>query len=621
VIIIKKLKTLLLIAIGLVSVLLLSYKVLDKTTPNNLREYRRIEIYDTKEKLIYSAFNNQEHTWISLNEINPLFLDTLIFSEDKRFYQHSGFDFLRISKSAYNNIRHKGNLEGASTLTQQLSRTIFLNNEKSLSRKTKELYYALYLESRFSKAEILEAYINLVFAGHGQTGFSEGSKFYFDKQIGELNLNEFLILTNCIKNPTYYSPILNYNNAIQAKNSLAEMLFANKRITENQLYEVLQSNIIPISAKKTDKDNSLHYFIDYVLTNIKEKKNYNIKNMRNYLKIATEYDSELASQINKKIPNYADLEVAICAIEPYTGYIKTMIGGKDYNTSNFNRTNQAKRQLGSTIKPFIYYTALEKGLSPTTVFKSEKTNFNSKNITYSPDNYNKSYDNTNITMAYALATSDNIYAVKALEKIGQKNFFSTLDKLSFEKPEFNLTLALGSNSESLLNLTTAYNILASEGKNIQPVALTSIQENNKLIYRASFNRRQKQILNSDSVFILSDLLTGTFDSSLNQKNRVTGELIANELTKTYAGKSGLTDTDSYMLGFNPQLTLGIWVGYDDNKPLTETNELRVAKKLWAFGMESYMQEKQDYWYNPPLGVYQKNVYLTEEYRKGVYFRQ
>jgi len=617
----KIVKILFLSCLALLLTLLLSYKILDINTPDSLKEYRRLEIYDAKENIIYSAFNNQEHSWVSLDEFNSLFLDALIFSEDKRFYQHSGFDFLRITKSAYNNLRRKNNLEGASTISQQLSRTIFLNNKKSLSRKTKELYYALYLESRYSKNEILEAYVNLVFVGHGQTGFSEGAQFYFNKQISELTLNEFLLLTNCIKNPTYYSPILNYTNAIQAKNSLAELLFKNKRITETQLNEVLQNNKINIYAKNQIKDNSIHYFIDYIIMNVKESKHYNIKNMRNYLKITSAYDTELASQINAKIPNHNDLEIAVCAIEPYTGYIKTMIGGKDYTTSNFNRVNQAKRQLGSTIKPFIYYTALEKGFSPISNFKSEKTNFYSKNIIYNPENYNNSYDNIDITMAYALATSDNIYAVKTLEKLGKKNFFSTLDKISFDKPEFNLTLALGSNSESLFNLTNAYNILASEGKDIKPVAVIEVHENNNLIYRDSTNRSKKKILSPDSVFILSDLLTGIFDSNLNQKNRVTGELIADKLTKKYAGKSGLTDTDSYMVGYNPQLTLGIWVGYDDNKPLTETSELRLAKTIWALGMETYMHEKQNYWYDMPLGICQKNAYLTDKYQKDIYFRR
>ena len=294
------------------------------------------------------------------------------------------------------------------------------------------------------------------------------------------------------------------------------------------------------------------------------------------------------------------------------------MGGKDYKKSRFNVATSSKRMIGSTIKPMLYYEAIENGFTPLSSFKSEAADIYLGSEKYSFKNYSDLYDNKKITMAYALATSDNIYAIKTHLYLGSEKLINFLKKFNIDEIEDVVSLALGSVHMSLLELTTIYNTFSTLGLFDTPTAVNKIISNNKVVYLKK--KKEKELLSKATSYIITDLLTGTFDTKLSNTNVVTGARIANLLNCKVAAKSGLTDYDSYFIGYTPLYTIGIWSGYEDNSLLIDEVAKRYPKDIFPIILNTLMNKKNT-WYEKPNAVYMQYVSPRQGYYKNLYFKK
>ena len=295
----------------------------------------------------------------------------------------------------------------------------------------------------------------------------------------------------------------------------------------------------------------------------------------------------------KTIEKSSNIQAALVAMKPETGEVTALVGGRDYQQSPFNRATQAVRQPGSTIKPLLYYAALENGFTPSTTLTSEVTTFafDDGKSSYSPKNYNHQYANADITLAQAIALSDNIYAVKTHLFLGQDKLIETASRFGLTtKMDEVPSLALGTSGARVIEMVNAYSILANGGKKVQPVFITKV-ENHKGEVLYQQKKETEQILDPDQAFVMTQMLTGVFDEKLNGYTKVTGSTIAKQLTRPYAGKSGSTSTDSWMIGYTPQLVTGVWTGYDQAKKIERPLEKTYAKKIWATFMETSLKDE------------------------------
>jgi len=556
----------------------------------------------------YFELNNKTSTYVKLEEISDYLKKAIIAVEDRHFYEHHGFDYLRIGKAILDNLKTLSRRYGASTITQQYARNLYLTHEKSWERKLREAYYTILLEMNYSKDDILEGYLNTIYFGHGVYGIHDASIFYFNKQPNDLTLGEAAVLAAIPKGPTYYSPLKDYERNKERKELILKLMLEQGKITETEYRDALNEDIKIIGKHPKNVNNIAPYFLDIV---IKELESYNLLNNPyiNGLKVYTTLDLTLneisLKAINTIYPSSSLIETSVFAIDPQTGYVKTVIGGRDYQVSQFNRAINGYRHPGSTIKPLLYYAALEHGFTPTTTFKSEPTTFyiNKGKEKYEPTNFQNIYAYRDVTMAYALAVSDNIYAIKTHLFLGESTLIKMAKRMGINTTNMKPvpSLALGATEIKLSELTTAYAYFASMGKQVAPVYITKITDlNDEVLYE--YKNTSKQILNRDLCFIMNELLRGMFDPYMSYNQSVTGLSIIPQLTHTYAGKSGTTDYDTTMIGYNPQLVVGVWTGYDELIPLTTVSERNYAKRVWAKIMEDYFSIYEATWYKPTKNV-------------------
>ncbi len=532
-----------------------------------------IVYYDDDNSLIYEELNNTAGKYVNLEQISDTAKKVFITIEDKNFYSHLGIDGSRIIKAFFDNLKANEISQGASTITQQLSKNLYLNNDKNLTRKIKEIYLSFLIEKEYTKDEILESYFNTLYFGHGIYGIENASQFFFGINAYELDIPKSAMLVGIINAPSIYSPILNYEKSIEKFRAILNLLYINKVITlpEYELY--YNYNFSFNFSKKEVLSNSTLFYIDGVK---KELKKLNIKN-QNGLIINTYFDSfsnKIIDYLLSSISLKESTNISIVVMKPYSNKIIASLGGKDYYTSSFNCATDSNRQIGSTIKPFLYYLGLKKGMTLLTNLNSSPTKFFIQNYGYyEPKNYNSLYANQDINMLEAIAYSDNIYAVKTGLLVGSssiKNLFKSFGVDYLETP----SSFLGSISMSLLKLVEMYNCLASEGNHYSCSFIKSIYSSDgTLLYSnpSSF----KRLLNKNETIVLNQALTAPFDKNL--KGYTSPSLINYQTKCTFAAKTGTTYQDNYVIGYNPSYTIGIWLGDEHNNELKEPG---TAKKIF-----------------------------------------
>lgn len=557
---------------------------------------------------------NNENKYVELDQISPYLIDATILAEDKHFYEHHGFDFRGILRAVIKNIQSSRLKEGASTITQQYARNLYLTHEKTWIRKLKEAFYTIRLEMFYSKDEILTGYLNSIYYGHGAYGIESASHVYFDKSVSDLTIAEAAMLAGIPKGPTYYSPFNNEENAFNRQQFILTLLVDEQIITEADYYTAKQEKL-EFAEPHIVASTFAAYFEDVVLKEAQqilhgEEESILTGGYKIYTTLDSDLQRETENSIKKQVDDSSNIEIGVISMEPESGAILSLVGGREYKTSTFNRAIDAKRMVGSSFKPFLYYAALENGYTPTTMLLSEPTSFVLEDEhVYNPSNYNGYYAYKPISLAQAIALSDNIYAVKTNLFLHPKEVIATTRKFGITSDLPNVpSLALGSASISLVEMVNAYGVLANGGNEVEHYTIEKmINQQGKVIYERN-ETEQKQVLDPNKTFILTHLMTGMFDRRLNGYMEVTGSSIIDKLSHSYAGKSGTTDTDNWMIGFSPSIVTGVWTGYDDNEPIQKMDEKAIAKNVWADAIEAAHDPNDDtIKFHVPKGVVKKII--------------
>ncbi|OUQ90360.1 carboxypeptidase [Brevibacillus brevis] len=559
-------------------------------------------IYASNGEVLDTMHRGENRISVPLAEISPALLDATIAIEDRSFREHFGFDWKRLAMAAYVDVVNMDMRQGASTITQQLARNLYLSLDKTWERKIKEALLAIQLELNYSKDEILEMYVNQIYYGHSAYGVQAAAQTYFGKDAKDLTVAESAMLAGIPKGPTYYSPFVDLERAKARQKLILDAMERDNLLTSK---EAEQAYAEPIKLKQRANDKVTEpapYFRDYIATLVKNK--YGIdeeKFIHGGLKIHTTLDPVVqkkaedivASVLPKNNPN---LQVALVAMDPATGYIKAMVGGRDYKVSQFNRV-LGKRQPGSSFKPIMYLSALQNGYTPLTLMKSEPTVFTyDNNKQYIPGNFGGKYPNALINMREAIKTSDNIYAVKTIDFLGPQKVVDQAKQLGITSSMQAVpSLALGTSPISPFELNAAYAAIVNKGQAVKPIAITSIEdsEGNILV-----EEKPEKMQVADPV--ASALLVNMMQSVFEQGG--TGYRVAGEMNRPVAGKTGSTDYDAWLSGFTPQLVSTVWVGYDKNQKVDDVKEGYLSKKIWAQFMESALKGQPPALFDMPAGV-------------------
>ncbi len=622
--------TITLMLLSLTLLFIMINKAKNEALPENNQDISKTQIYANDGTLIYEIGNKNNNQWVSIEEMPKHLINAFLAIEDHNFFEHNGFEYKRVIKAITKNITSLSKKEGASTITQQYARNLYLTPTKSYKRKMLEAYYTIMLENNYTKEKILEGYLNTIYFGHGLYGINQAALYYFNKEVNSLNLLESASLAALPKAPENLSPIKNPEKNKERRKLVLKQMIKRKLIDVQTAYTIM-NNELPIHGKlpPTESQYNAEYFRDIVLDEFNNLNlgKVNTQNLKIYTTLDINITENIQEAVESTIPKTSEIQTAIIAIDPNTGAIKSLIGGKNYTESSYNRATAKTRHPGSTIKPFLYYQALESGFSPLTTFKSSPSTFyvNDGAKFYAPQNYNNEYANKDITMHYALATSDNIYAVKTHLYLGEEKLAQMLQKCGFDDNVKPLpSLALGATETSLLQMLKSYSTLANTGYSVSPMYITHITDGqDNIVYENKIIK--KRILNEKTTYVLNEMMTGMFDTNMNTGPlNVTGSSIKAFISRKYAGKSGSTDFDNWMIGYTPDLIIGVWSGYDEPKPIPST-ETSYAKKIWVKSIEKSLSNDTFTWYEVPQGVKTTlvepitGIYSEQSRKKIIYY--
>lgn len=566
-----------------------------------------IILLDNKENIFFKGSESKE--WVELKEISDYVIKSTIYTEDKKFYKHFGFDFLRIGKALITNLTTGSHEQGASTITQQYAKNLFLDFDKTWKRKWDEMWYTMRIEANYSKDEILEGYLNTINYGHGKYGIENASKFYFGKAAKDLDLAESSILVGIPKSPSNYSPIINYEAAKKRQLLILNLLEKNGIISSDEKNSAYNEELSFIGNEDSENLSSINYYQDAVMNELNSitsiPKNYSeIGGLTIYTCLDFELQSTMENAIKETFPENTKLETASVAIEPETGKIIALIGGRNYNDSSYNRAIYSSRQVGSTMKPYLYYAALENGFTPSSAFISERTTFPlDDKSTYSPVNYNDKYGDKPISMGTAIAYSDNIYAVKTHMFLGNDALINVARRVGItEKLESIPSLPLGTNEINIVHMAAGYAAFANLGNRITPHLIDKVIDGNgNVLYKA--NEDKELVLNPSLVYILNNLLTATYDPLYIDYNYPTAISLSGKLKHKYGLKSGTTNYDNWNIGFNKNIVCAVWVGHDNNEELKQS-DYKYSQNIWYKTVEGFEKniDENGGWYDKPSNV-------------------
>lgn len=569
----------------------------------DLKKSGSLYIYDNKDELLYQGSRNNE--WANLSDISPYLVDAVISVEDKNFYDHHGFDYLRIAKAMATNIRRNKIVQGASTISQQYIKNLYLDFDKTWKRKIEEAFLTLELEVHYDKDDILEGYLNTINYGQGNMGIVNAASYYFNKKPNELTLEEAIMLAGIPKNPSGYNPVNNYEASVNRAKVVAKAMLNNKYIDEATYNNLYKEKIEIYGQNKTNNLQMVMYYQEAVLKELNNIKQIPTSLINSGgLKIYTNLDMEMQKNMEDAILSKKsddEVQVASVVVNPDTGEVRALTGGIDYAKSQYNRALKSKRQVGSTMKPFLYYAALENNMTMASTFRSEETTFNLSNgKTYSPSNAGGIYASKEITMAAALSLSDNIYAVKTNLFLGVDKMIDVAKRTGInEELQGVASLPLGTSEINILDFATGYNTFATGGykKDLYFIRKVTDLDGNVLYEHED---KKDLVINPNYTYILNEALTSTTNDAFVDYTTPTALNISGSLTHKYAIKTGSTNTDYWIVGYNPDALVMMWMGYDDNRECDKSVR-NQAKKIWAEVIEDATKDKDD-WYETPKNV-------------------
>jgi penicillin-binding protein 1A len=592
----------------------------DLPSIETLKNYKppTITKFFSEEGEVIGEFSIEKREVVSLDRVPNHLVQAFVAGEDARFFQHKGLDYLAIFRALFRNIFSGEIVQGGSTITQQVVKSILLSPEKSFARKIREAILAYRIEKYLSKEEILFLYLNQIYLGHGAYGVAAAAEQYFDKPIEELNIAESTLLAGLPQAPSKYSP---YHHPDQAKKR--QIYILNRMVEEGFISQGESIKASQSSLKIKSKQNSFNekapYFVENVRKYIEEK--YGKEALyKNGLQVYTTVDLEMQriaeeavelglKEIEKrqKYPSTnmpLALEGSLVCFDLETGYIKAMVGGRDFKKSQFNRATQARRQTGSAFKPIVYASALDKGYTPASLIVDSPIVFEWEHKKWKPKNFGEKFSGQ-ITFRNALTHSVNVVTVKIAQDIGVDYIRDYTKKLGISSPLQNdLSMALGSSSISLFELTKAYAVFANQGNSFRPILIKKIldrdgnllEEKPSLFYSKE-SPDEERILTPQTAYIMTYLLEGVVQNGTGWK--------AKALKRPVAAKTGTTDQffDAWFIGYTPEFITGVWVGFDDERSLgdNETGS-RAASPIWVNFMSKVMKDKPIQDFPVPEGI-------------------
>jgi penicillin-binding protein 1A len=549
------------------------------------------------------SFGKFHHENVKLDQISPAFIDALIATEDRRFYSHHGVDPIAVVRAIVRDVTHKGFREGGSTITQQLARNVFLSNERSLSRKLKEAALAIELENKLSKKQILELYVNNIYFGEGAYGIKAASEIYFGKKPSQLTLPEAALLAGLPQAPSGYSPFQNMQAAKARRNEVLDNLREVGKLSEAECSNYKTRPIrLNLAGKTLASSNKAPFFNRYVMDQVMRHFNLDEQSFwQSGLKIHTTLDIRAQALADEAIRRGSlaygrtrlSQQAALLSIDPRTGAILAYVGGKDYGKSQFDRVSSAIRSPGSLFKIFTYTTAIDHGYEPTRVYLDEPIKIGD----WRPKNYDRQHHGY-MTIARALMTSNNIVAVKVLNELGVDAVIQMARQMGIRSPlESYLGLTLGGSGVNLMEITSAFGVLANQGVRVEPYAITKIvDDSGRQIY--SEHPVRLDVLNRTTVDTMVKMMSAVI-------TRGTGQ--AANIGRPAAGKTGTSDDyrDAWFVGFTPDVVTGVWVGNDNNTPMPGMTGGSLPAVIWRNFMQPYMASRPvlnfDLAYSKPLG--------------------
>ena len=568
------------------------------------------QLFDARGELIDSFHGGTNRRIVALSDISPYMVEATLAIEDKRFYRHFGVDPRGIARALWVNARSFGKEQGGSTLTQQLARNLFLTHEKTWARKIKEAMLAIQLEMAYSKDDILAMYLNQIYFGHGAYGIEAAAELYFGKSAKELDLAESAMLAGVMKSWKYYSPHMDFARAKERQKLVLSMMAEQGAVTQAEARAAYEEelDLKPLSEREL---SGAPYFRDYV-RNVAvgrlgiDERLYDSGGLRVYTTLDLRTQRIAEETIAKYLDPHPDLQAALIAIDPRTGYIKAMVGGRSYRENQYNRVFAATRQPGSAFKPILYLTALQQpGFTPVTRFVSEPTVFtyDEGRRTYAPKNYANRYANKEIDLRYAISRSDNIYAVNTIMQIGPDRVVDMARRLGVRSElEPVPSLALGAFPVSPFEMASAYATIAGGGVRREPTAILRIEDmHGRVLYEAK--PKEEAVVAPEYAYVLTHEMQSVFE------NGGTARRVAHLLRRPAAGKTGTTNMDAWMIGFTPELATAVWVGYDKGRQIS-TVEAHTAAPIFAAFTESALAAVPPKLFEAPPGV--ASVYIDPD---------
>lgn len=545
-------------------------KNLDGFKPNIVTQF-----YSADGEII-KTFTAYTYRKIDIQDVPEDFIHALIATEDKNFYKHEGYDLTGLVRSTIQNIIAGRVVQGASTITQQLARILFLSNERTFDRKIRELVVAARIEKSISKDKILEMYVNNVYLGSGAYGVEAAAQTYFNKHLSQLSLPELALIAGLPQAPSVYSPFNNMDLAIQRRNQVLTRMYKTRYITKEQYENAKAAKVKLTGVPRFYTTNKAPYFCDYVLKEL-EKLGFDETDIsQGGYKVTTTLDYKTQDAVNnailKNLRNYGltkpNQQAAVFTFSPIDGRILAYAGGKDYTYSQFDRV-QAIRPSGSAFKPFVYAAAMEKGITPNDMIEDAPIKIGD----WAPRNYASKYRGK-IPVYSALMVSSNVCAVRLIQEVGIRAVIQVARTLGISTPlEYDYTIALGSNGVKLFELTRAYGAFANGGYVVQPYAIEKIETSHgKVVYRAPKTRISRQI----------SLKTAAEMTAMMKTVIERGTGAAAKIGKPAAGKTGTTDDykDASFVGYTPNVVTGVWVGNDDNSDMRSIQGGTVPALIW-----------------------------------------
>jgi len=553
---------------------------------------------------IYSQDNVLLDKWfienreiVSIKEIPEYIIKAIITTEDRQFYNHYGISFKGILRAIVKDIIAGKFVEGASTITQQLAKTLFLTSKKTIIRKIKEAFLALQIERRYTKKEILELYLNQVYFGSGAYGVKSAAKKFFNKNLDELTLSQCALIAGMPKAPSYYSPLVNPKISIKRRNLVLKQMFKTGIINKED-YQKSINEKLELGGKENNNTN-VSYYVSYIRSVLEEeygdaiiyKKGITVISTLNYKfqRIAQDAVNNGLAKIHKRNASskkkFDMPQAALISIKNSTGEILAMVGGMESDNDSFNRATMARRQPGSAFKPILFAYAIQKGYKQNSLLLDSPVLYKGYfGHDWSPENYSKKFKGE-MTLKEALCVSQNIPAVRLIEQLGPESVVNFAKEIGINSPlKPNLSLALGTSELSLIELTSAYSTFPNKGVYNEPYGIRDVLDyKDRSIWYKRYEK--KIVLSSAKAAIVTDMLESVVKFGTGRR--------AKSIDHPLAGKTGTTNKfkDALFIGFSPDITTGVWVGNDNNTSIgyKETGS-KAALPIWIEFMKKVTKQ-------------------------------